>query len=69
MTLLELESIMLSKISQSEIDKYHMILLSCGILRNKIDEHRGEKREKSSLISDFIYYDIDHTTAYDPPLI
>ena len=47
MTSLELESIMLSKIRQSEKDKYHMILLSCGILRNKLDEHRGGKEREN----------------------
>ena len=31
MTWMELEGIMLSKISQSEKDKYHMISLICGI--------------------------------------
>ena len=30
MTWIELEGIMLSKISQSEKDKYHMISLICG---------------------------------------
>ena len=30
-TWVELESIMLSEISQSEKDKYHMISLTCGI--------------------------------------
>ena len=29
--LMDLESIMLGEISQSETDKYHMILLMCGI--------------------------------------
>jgi len=28
---MELESVMLSKISQSEKDKYHMMSLTCGI--------------------------------------
>ena len=32
---MELESIMLSEISQSEKDKYHMISLKCGIQRTK----------------------------------
>ena len=31
MTWLELDGIMLSKISQSEKDKYHMISLICGL--------------------------------------
>ena len=31
MTWIKLENIMLSEISQSEKDKYHMILLICGI--------------------------------------
>ena len=31
MTWVELEGIMLSKISQSEKDKYHVISLRCGI--------------------------------------
>ena len=37
---MQLESIMLSEICQSEKDKYHM----CN-LRNKVDEHRGKKKE------------------------
>ena len=46
---MELESIMLSKISQSEEDKYHMISLICRILKtNKIEqrEKRGKERNK-----------------------
>ena len=40
MTWIELECIALSKISQSEKDKYHMISLMWN-LRNTTDEHRG----------------------------
>ena len=32
---MDLEGIMLSKISQTEKDKYSMILLICGILKKK----------------------------------
>ena len=39
---MELEDIMLSEISQSEKDKYHMISLAWN-LRNKADEHRGRE--------------------------
>ena len=45
---MELEYIMLSEISQSEKDKYHMISLICGNLRNKIDEHRGKGKKEGS---------------------
>ena len=44
MTWMELEGIMLSDISQSEKDNYHMISLMWN-LRNKTEEH-GERREK-----------------------
>ena len=41
---MEIVSITLSEISQSEKDKYHMILLN---LRNKTNEQRGKRqREK-----------------------
>jgi len=39
-TRMELRGIMLSEISRSEKDKYHMISLIWN-LRNKTDEHRG----------------------------
>ena len=41
---MELEYIMLSQVSQSEKDKYHMILFICGI---KTDKHmeRGKKEK------------------------
>ena len=39
---MELECIVLSKISQSEKDKYHMTSLMWN-LRNKTDEHRGRE--------------------------
>ena len=35
---MESESIMLSEISQTEKDKYHMISLICGIYKNDIKE-------------------------------
>ena len=41
---MKLESIMLSKISQSEKDNYHMISLMWN-LRNKTNEHCVGKRE------------------------
>jgi len=43
-TWMELESIMLSEISQSEKDKYHMISLICGIKETK-QMNMGKKRE------------------------
>ena len=43
---MELESIMLSEISQSEKDKYLMISLICRILKTK-QTNSGEKRNKS----------------------
>ena len=49
MTWIELESIMLSKISQSEKDKYNMVSLICGI--KETEQHRGKKeshQEKNS---------------------
>ena len=39
-TLMDLESITLSKISQTETDKCHMISLTCGTFKNLI-EKRG----------------------------
>ena len=42
MTWMELEYIMLSEISQSEKDKYHMISLMWN-LRNKTSEQRGKR--------------------------
>ena len=46
MTQVELESVMLSKISQSEKDKYHVISLMWN-LRNKTNEQRKKERETS----------------------
>ena len=37
-TWMDLEIIILSEISQTEKDKYHMISLTCGILKNDTDE-------------------------------
>ena len=37
-TWIDLENIMLSEISQTEKDKYHMISLICGIYKNDIKE-------------------------------
>ena len=45
MTWMELEGIMLSKISQSEKDNYHMISLICGILETR-QRIIGEERKK-----------------------
>ena len=42
---MELESIMLSEISQREKDKYHMISLMWN-LRDKTDEHRGRGKKR-----------------------
>ena len=44
-TWIELECIMLSKISQPEKDKYHMISVMWN-LRNKTDEHKREAKIK-----------------------
>ena len=35
---MDLESIILSEVSQKEKDKYHMISLICGILKNNTDQ-------------------------------
>ena len=40
-TWMDLEYIMLGKISQKEKDKYHMILLFCGIKKKKRYRLRG----------------------------
>ena len=45
MTWIELECIILSKISQSEKNKYHLISLMWN-LRNKTDEHMGGGRKR-----------------------
>ena len=44
MTWMELESIMLSEISQLEKDEYHMISLMWD-LRNKTNEQKKKRRE------------------------
>ena len=44
MTWMELECIMLSEISQSEKDNYHMISLMWN-LRNKTEGHRGREEK------------------------
>ena len=46
---MNLESIMQSKISQSEKDKYHMILLMCGIPETKQANKRGRKGQHQTL--------------------
>ena len=46
-TWLELKCIMLSEITQSEKDKYHVISLIMWNLRKKIDEHGGKKRQEN----------------------
>ena len=38
---MELEGIMLSEISHTEKDRYHMFSLLCGILRNLTEDHAG----------------------------
>ena len=42
---MELEGIMLSEISPSEKDKYHMISFICGILETK-EENKGKKERE-----------------------
>ena len=42
---MELETIILSEVNQSEKDKYHMISLMWN-LRNKTNKQREKKREK-----------------------
>ena len=37
-TWMQIESIILSEVSQKEKDKYHMISLICGILKNNTDQ-------------------------------
>ena len=37
-TWLDLEKVILSEVNQTEKDKYHMILLICGILKNGANE-------------------------------
>ena len=46
-TWMELECIILSEVSQTEKDKYHVVLLICGIFKNDANEHIG-KTETSS---------------------
>ena len=46
MTRMELEYIMLSKISHTEKDKHPMISLHTWDLRNKTDEHMGGGKKK-----------------------
>ena len=48
MTWIELETIMLSEISQSEKDKYHVISLMCN-LRNKTNGDREKRKGKGKL--------------------
>ena len=43
----ELEIIILSEVSQTEKDKYRMVLLTCGIFKNDTNEHIY-KTEKNS---------------------
>ena len=43
-TWMDLEGIMLSEISQTEKDKYHMVLLICGILKTKQSNKQNEKQ-------------------------
>ena len=45
-TRMELKSIMVSKISQSQKDKYHMISLTCGI--PETDKQRDKKGEREA---------------------
>ena len=42
-TRIYLKGIMLSKISQTEKDKYHLISLICGILKNKTSEQNRNR--------------------------
>ena len=43
-TWIDLEGIMLSEISQTEKDKYHMISLICAIYKNKTKEQTKQKQ-------------------------
>ena len=45
-TWMELENIILSQISQSEKDKYHMISLTCGTYENKTKKQGKNVRER-----------------------
>ena len=44
-TWMDLEGIMLSEVSQTERDKYRMISLTCGILKNKIKKQNKMKTD------------------------
>ena len=48
-TWMELESVMLSEISHTEKDRYHMFSLLCGILRNLTEVHGGGEEKKKRL--------------------
>ena len=41
------EGITLSEINQKEKEKYHVILLSCGILKNKTKQKQMNKQSKT----------------------
>ena len=60
-TWMELEGVMLSKISQSEKDNYHMISPMWN-LRNKTEDHRGreEKQNKIKLKRATNYETLNH---------
>ena len=47
-TYMDLEGIMLSKISQTDKDKYNMISLICGILKKKNKTHTPNSQKKRS---------------------
>ena len=47
LTWMDLEIIILSEVSQTERDKYHMILLICGILKNDTNELTKQKETHS----------------------
>ena len=44
-TWMDLEGIIQSEISQREKDKYCMILLTCGILKTKMNKHNKTEAE------------------------
>ena len=48
-TWMELESVMLSEISHTEKDRYHMVSLLMWILRNLTETHGGGEEKKKRL--------------------
>ena len=45
--MIDLEIIILSEVSQTEKDKYHMISLACGILKEKVQMNLFTKQKQT----------------------